>query len=130
MLSPEEDVYNDFFEVFGRKRRDVAIYEKHVEKLNNKNGWIDLFWPKTLLIEQKSEGRNLKKAEGQAIDYYINIKDSEKPRYLLLSDFQNFLHHLFAVSSTRYGIIIESEEAVQQILDELWFPMWKNKLEN
>lgn len=85
-----QSFYNDFFEVFGRNRRDVAIYEKHVQKLNNKNGWIDLFWPKTLLVEQKSEGRNLKKAEEQAIDYYINIKDSEKPRYILLSDFQNF----------------------------------------
>ena len=69
-----QSFYNDFFDVFGRNRRDVAIYEKHVQKLNDKNGWIDLFWPKTLLVEQKSEGRNLKKAEEQAIDYYINIK--------------------------------------------------------
>ena len=82
--------YNDFFEVFGRKRRDVAIYEKAVVKLNNKNGFIDLFWPSVLLVEQKSEGRDLKKASKQAIDYYISLKESEKPRYILLSDFQNF----------------------------------------
>lgn len=28
--------YNEFFEVFGRRRRDVAIYEQKVKKLNDK----------------------------------------------------------------------------------------------
>ena len=36
--------YNEFFEVFGVKRRNVAIYEKAVKKLNNLHGFIDLFW--------------------------------------------------------------------------------------
>ena len=52
-----QSFYNDFFQVFGRKRRDVGIYERAVEKLNNKHGFIDLFWPSVLLVEQKSEGR-------------------------------------------------------------------------
>ena len=85
-----QSFYNDFFQVFGRKRRDVGIYEKAVEKLNNKHGFIDLFWPSVLLVEQKSEGRDLEQAQKQAIDYYVSLKESEKPRYILLSDFQNF----------------------------------------
>ena len=82
--------YNDFFEVFGLKRRRVAVYEKQVKKLNNKQGFIDLFWPGVLLIEQKSAGRNLKKAKTQAEEYCLGLKDNEFPRYILLSDFQTF----------------------------------------
>ncbi len=82
--------YNEFFEVFGRRRRDVAIYEEKVKKLDNKQGFIDLFWPGQLLIEQKSAGRNLAKARTQATDYFLSLKEHEKPRYILLSDFQTF----------------------------------------
>ena len=39
----------------------MARYEEHVKKLNNKSGFIDLFWPRVLLIEQKSAGRDLGK---------------------------------------------------------------------
>tara|TARA_A100001037_G_C15135787_1_gene631057 strand:+ start:169 stop:2916 length:2748 start_codon:yes stop_codon:yes gene_type:complete len=82
--------YNEFFEVFGRRRRDVAIYEKAVKKLNDKHGYIDLFWEGKLLVEQKTKGGNLEKAFDQASEYYVNLKDSQKPRFVLVSDFQNF----------------------------------------
>lgn len=85
-----QSFYNDFFEVFGRRRRDVAIYEEKVKKLNNKDGFIDLFWPGQLLVEQKSAGRSLDKARTQATDYFLGLKELEKPRYILLSDFQSF----------------------------------------
>ena len=61
--------YNDFFQIFGVERRSVARYEEHVKKLNNKTGFIDLFWPRILLVEQKSAGRDLAKAETQAGEY-------------------------------------------------------------
>ncbi len=82
--------YNDFFHVFGIARRSVANYEKAIKKLNNKTGFIDLFWPGVLLIEQKSAGRDLSKALEQANDYCIDLKEREKPRFILVSDFQNF----------------------------------------
>lgn len=85
-----QSFYNDFFEVFGVKRRRVAVYEKQVKKLNNKQGFIDLFWPGVLLIEQKSAGRDLNKARIQADEYCLGLKDNEFPRYILLSDFQSF----------------------------------------
>jgi len=44
-----QSFYNDFFEVFGVKRRNVARYEEHVAKLDNRSGYIDLFWPGQLL---------------------------------------------------------------------------------
>lgn len=82
--------YNEFFEVFGRRRRDVAVYEEKVKKLNNAQGFIDLFWPGQLLVEQKSAGHSLTKAREQATDYFLSLKEHEKPRYILLSDFQTF----------------------------------------
>ena len=86
-----QSFYNDFFDVFGKKRRSVGLYEKHVKKLDNRSGYIDLFWPGQLIVEQKSAGRDLDKALEQAAEYCDGLKEREKPRYLLASDFQTFL---------------------------------------
>ena len=85
-----QSFYNEFFEVFGVKRRRVAVYERQVKKLNNKQGFIDLFWPGILLVEQKSAGKNLIKAREQADEYCLGLKPVEFPRYILVSDFQTF----------------------------------------
>ncbi|MDC1430431.1 N-6 DNA methylase, partial [Octadecabacter sp.] len=82
--------YNDFFAIFGVERRSVARYEEHVRKLNNRSGFIDLFWPRVLLVEQKSAGRDLAKASTQAGEYFDALKESERPRFQLLCDFQTF----------------------------------------
>ena len=93
--SETQSFYNDFFEIFGVKRRTVARYEQHVKKLDNSSGFIDLFWPGVLIVEQKSVGRDLTKAYGQAGEYFDALKESERPRYILVSDFQSFeLHDL------------------------------------
>lgn len=67
-----QSFYNDFFHVFGIRRRSVARYEQHVAKLNNRSGFIDLFWPGELIVEQKIAGRDLKKAYGQAGDHHLH----------------------------------------------------------
>lgn len=85
--------YQAFFEVFGVSVRRVASFEDPVKKLGDKRGYIDLFWKGMLLVEQKSAGRDLKKAKTQALDYFPGLKESELPRYLLLSDFQTFELH-------------------------------------
>lgn len=82
--------YNEFFNVFGLNRRRVATFEEPVKKLGDKQGFIDLFWGGVMLVEQKSQGRDLKKAKTQALEYFPNLKDEELPRYILLSDFQTF----------------------------------------
>ncbi len=89
-----QSFYNDFFAIFGTKRRSVARYEQHVEKhFGKKHGFIDLFWPGMLLVEQKSAGRDLTKANEQALEYFDLLKEHEKPRFILVSDFQNFVLH-------------------------------------
>ena len=93
--SETQSFYNDFFEVFGVARRNVALYEKHVTKFAGKGGFIDLFWPSVLLVEQKSAGRSLASAYDQAGDYFDALEQRERPRYILVSDFQHFeLHDL------------------------------------
>jgi hypothetical protein len=82
--------YNEFFNVFGLNRRRVATFEEPVKKLGDKQGFIDLFWKGVMLVEQKSQGRDLTKAKTQALEYFPNLKDEELPRYILLSDFQTF----------------------------------------
>lgn len=82
--------YNEFFELFGVRRRSVARFENHVKKLDNKSGFIDLFWPGVLIVEQKSAGRDLVKAYDQAGAYFDSLKEVDRPRYILLSDFQSF----------------------------------------
>ena len=46
-----QSFYNEFFEVFGVRRRTVASYEAHVAKLDSRSGFIDLFWPGVLVVE-------------------------------------------------------------------------------
>lgn len=90
-----QSFYNEFFEVFGVRRRKVARFEEHVDKLDNSSGYIDLFWPGYLIVEQKSAGRDLDKAYKQAGEYFDSLKEHERPRYILVSDFQTFeLHDL------------------------------------
>ena len=82
--------YNDFFEIFGVRRRTVARYEEHVRRLDDTHGFIDLFWPGVLLVEQKSAGRGLAAARGQAGAYFDALPERDRPRYQLLCDFQTF----------------------------------------
>jgi hypothetical protein len=82
--------YNEFFELYGITRRRVASFEHGVNLPEKKRGFLDLFWKGKLLIEQKSAGRNLTPARKQALDYFPGLKEHELPRYILLSDFQNF----------------------------------------
>ena len=85
-----QSFYNDFFEIFGVRRRTVARYEEHVRRLDNTSGFIDLFWPGVLLVEQKSAGRNLAVARDQAGTYFDALPERGRPRYQLLCDFQTF----------------------------------------
>ena len=83
--------YNEFFEIFGIRRKQVAIYEQRVKLLNNRHGFIDLFWPGTLLVEQKSSRLDLGKAQGQALDYVQGIHPTLQPQWVLSCDFQKWV---------------------------------------
>ena len=80
----------EFFNVFGISSKRVSTFEHRVKKLDDKDGYIDLLWKGTILIEMKSRGKNLDKAYQQAKDYTHGLKQHELPKYILISDFENF----------------------------------------
>jgi hypothetical protein len=80
----------EFFNVFGISSKRVSTFEHRVKKLDDKDGYIDLLWKGTILIEMKSRGKNLDKAYQQAKEYTHGLKQHELPKYILISDFENF----------------------------------------
>jgi len=100
-----QSFYNDFFKVFGVTRRRVASFEAPVRRLGDKRGYIDLFWPGRLLVEQKSAGRDLNKAKEQAFAYFPHLPEYQLPQYLLVSDFQTFeLYDLDAGTEVHFAL--------------------------
>ena len=77
----------EFFNVFGITSKRVSTFEHRVKKLDEKDGYIDLLWKGTILIEMKSRGKNLDRAFVQAKDYLHGLKEHELPKYILVSDF-------------------------------------------
>jgi len=104
-----EDTYNEeaeakpfleaFLNIFGITRKRVGTFEHRVKKLSEADGYIDLLWKGTILIEMKSKGKNLDKAFIQAKEYIHGLKEHELPKYILVSDFENF--RLFDTEESR-----------------------------
>lgn len=88
--SESQTFWNDFFSIFGITRRRVATFEKKV-KIDSSNKYIDLFWKKTLVVEHKSKGKDLNCAYSQALSYFQGIKEEDLPKYVIVSDFYNFV---------------------------------------
>lgn len=81
----------DFFNVFGISRKRVATFEHKVKKLDESSGYIDLLWKGNILVEMKSRGADLDKAYQQALEYTYGLKDFELPKFILISDFAQFV---------------------------------------
>ncbi|HBP38610.1 MAG TPA: SAM-dependent methyltransferase [Clostridiales bacterium] len=88
--SEAKSFLDDFFRVFGVSRRRFIKYESKVKTIAGKDGFIDSIWKGVILVEMKSRGKSLDKAYDQARGYFYGLSDSELPRYVLVSDFQNF----------------------------------------
>ncbi len=69
----KQTFWNEFFNVFGIPRRAVASFEEPVKGISGRYGYIDLFWPKVALVEHKSLGTDLGKAESQAFRYIQDL---------------------------------------------------------
>lgn len=81
--------WNEFFEIFGVRRRRVAVYEQSAERFGKKHkGRIDVFWPGTLLAEHKSAGEDLDAAFAQATDYFAGLREEDLPKFVVVSDFR------------------------------------------
>ena len=80
--------WNEFLSVFGVDRKRVAFFEQRAKRTSASGyGFIDLFWPGVLLVEQKSAGKDLLAAESQADEYLQQLRDSDFPVASIVSDF-------------------------------------------
>src|SRR3989338_3701997 len=79
--------WNEFFDIFGIKRRSVAIYQQQVAKLGSNRGVIDLFQPGKLIAEHKSAGKGLDEAFVQAMEYAVALPEDTRPRYIIVTDY-------------------------------------------
>lgn len=93
----KQTFWNEFFDVFGIRRRVVASFEEPVKRISGDYGYIDLFWPGNVLVEHKSRGKDLGKAESQAFRYIRDLasegRTDEIPRYVIVSDFARIALH-------------------------------------
>ena len=80
----------DFFDIYGLTNRRVASFEHAVKKHGGGQGYIDLFWPGQMMVEQKSRGKPLEPAYDQAIGYFPGIAERDLPHTLVLCDFARF----------------------------------------
>jgi type I restriction-modification system DNA methylase subunit len=91
--SEAQTFWNEFFQIFGIRRRTVATFEEPVRNIRGQYGFIDLFWQGVVLVEHKSAGQPLSIAESQAFDYIQDLaregRHNETPRYVILSDFRH-----------------------------------------
>jgi type I restriction-modification system DNA methylase subunit len=95
----------DFFEIFGITDKRVATFELNVKKLGGALGFVDLFWPGMLLVEQKSRGKNLDLAFTQALDYFPGIAERDLPQIIIVCDFATFrVHHLATYKTTEFAL--------------------------
>lgn len=76
-----------FYECFGIRAESATIYEQSVKKLGGAQGFIDSFIPGKLIVEHKSKGKDLDAAFSQASEYFLSLKEEERPRYIITSDF-------------------------------------------
>jgi len=93
----KQPFWEAFFGVFGVLRRTVASFEEPVRNLSGDYGYIDLFWRGMLLVEHKSLGKDLGKAQSQAFRYIQDListgRQDEAPRYVIVTDFARIALH-------------------------------------
>ena len=86
--------WSDFFRALcGVDDEEIAgiEYEKRVKStISGNQEYIDVYWKNVALIEHKSAGENLDKAELQARGYWLSLPPGYRPKTIIISDFLNF----------------------------------------
>jgi type I restriction-modification system DNA methylase subunit len=92
--SDAESFWNDFFRnLCAIDDTKIAGIEFQFEVRNANKGtpnYIDVYWKNVALIEHKSAGENLDKAELQARGYWLNLPPGYRPKTIIVSDFRTF----------------------------------------
>jgi hypothetical protein len=89
-----DSFWGDFFRTLcGIEDELVAGIERQKRVKSSISGnqeYIDIYWKNVALIEHKSAGLNLDKAELQARGYWLSLPPGYRPKTIIISDFKNF----------------------------------------
>jgi len=89
-----DSFWSDFFRTLcGVDDEIVAGIERQKRVKSSISGnqeYIDVYWKNVALIEHKSAGLNLDKAELQARGYWLSLPPGYRPKTIIISDFKNF----------------------------------------
>ncbi|MDA2889838.1 class I SAM-dependent DNA methyltransferase [Mycolicibacterium sp. BiH015] len=86
-----QEFVRELLGAFGLPRTRAALYERRAQRSSTgRQGFIDALIPGLAVIEMKSAGEDLEKAEEQALDYLDGLSEAEYPRYVISSDFTKF----------------------------------------
>ena len=93
--SQAQNFMRDLCKVYGLESRHAVRFEHRVKGVGRAStNFVDGFFPGLLLVEMKTAGKDLAAAYEQAKDYVAQLKKpEEKPRHILVCDFQNL--HLY-----------------------------------
>ena len=82
-----QNFWTQIFNAYGVSgQTQLKAFEHRLKKQKGQN-YIDAFIPKQVIIEQKSRGIDLNNAYTQVSDYYDGLNANEKPRYIILCNF-------------------------------------------
>ncbi len=121
---------NDFFKIFGLDRKNLAQFEKPIQKKDESGvGFADLFWSGKLIIESKSahldKPKNWEKTLLQAEEYIENLLTHQKPQYIMLMNFKRIKkYEVIILKSGKVKINFLTEVPLEDLskrLDEFSF---------
>lgn len=114
------DFIHDLMVCFGIKSSKAVFYEKRARRASTgRHGYIDALIPGKALIEMKSAGKDLDRAEEQALDYIHDLTDAEIPRFLIISDFRRIRIVNFDRDATTHDDNSEDSGHIEFMLSEL-----------
>jgi hypothetical protein len=92
--SEAESFWNDFFRrlcgIDDTKLAGIEFQYAVTSSTSGNKNWIDVYWKNVAIIEHKSRGEDLDKAELQARGYLRSLPPGYRPRTIIISDFANF----------------------------------------
>ena len=131
---------NEFFQIFGLDRKNLAQFEKPIQKKDDTGtGFADLFWSGKLIIESKSahldNPKHWDKTLQQAQEYIENLLPHQQPKFILLMNFKRIQKYSVEVNKTnKVKITFLSEILLEKLatkLDEFVFLIdFANSLES
>ena len=82
-----QNFWTQMFNAYGVSGQVQLKAFEHRLKDDKSQKYVDAFIPKLVMIEQKSRGIDLNKAYNQVSKYYERLSAADKPRYIVLSNF-------------------------------------------